>query len=60
MHKYLMEVLHYFLGYERFTVEAENKEDAVKKGKQYVLTSAKHHWDNYDLNDVRCVKKLKG
>lgn len=60
MHKYLMEVRHWFSGYERFVIEAENKEDAVKKGKQYVLTSAKSNWDNYNLNDVRCVKKLKG
>lgn len=59
MHKYLMEVRHYFLGYEQFIIEAENKTDAVEKGKLFVLRNWKYGGGNYNRNDVRCVKKLK-
>ena len=60
MHKYLMEVYGYFSGYERFEIEAEDKKDAVEKGKQFVRHSWKYGGGNYNHNDVRCVKKLKG
>ena len=35
MHKYLMEIRHFFCGYERFVIEAESKTDALIKGKEY-------------------------
>lgn len=59
MHKYLMEIRHFFLGYEPFIVEAENKVEALVVAKEY----AKNHinWGgNYDMKSIRCVKKLKG
>ena len=58
MHKYLMEIRQYFLGYEQFIIEAENKTDALTKAKEY---AEKHIcWGgNYDLKSIRCVKKLK-
>ena len=59
MHKYLMEVRRYFYGYEQFVIEAENKQDAVEKGKLYVLRNWKYSGGNYNCNDVRCVKKMK-
>lgn len=59
MHRYLMEVYGYFSGYEQFEIEAENKKDAVEKGKLFVMRNWKYGGGNYDHNDVRCVKKLK-
>ena len=59
-HEYLMEVRHFFLGYERFTVKAENKPKALEKAKQYVLQEPRFSWGgNYDTNDVRLVMKMK-
>lgn len=54
-----MEVRRYFLGYEQFVIEAENKKDAVEKGKLFVKRSWQYDSSNYNTNDVRCVKKLK-
>ena len=55
-----MEVRHFFLGYERFTVKAENKPKALEKAKQYVLQEPRFSWGgNYNTNDVRLVMKLK-
>ena len=54
-----MEVRRYFYGYEQFVIEAENKQDAVEKGKLYVLRNWKYSGGNYNCNDVRCVKKMK-
>lgn len=60
MHEYLMEVRHFFLGYERFTIKAENKPEALEKAKKYVLQEPRFSWGgNYDTNDVRLVMKLK-
>ena len=58
MHKYLMEIYRFFSGYESFEVEAENKADALVKAKEYAI---KHIcWGgNYNIEDIRCVKKLK-
>lgn len=59
MHKYLMEIRHFFLGYEQFTVEADSKSEALIVAKDY----AERHinWGgNYDMKSIRCVKKLKG
>ena len=60
MNRYLMKVYHYFSGYEHFEIEAENKEDAVEKGKEFVRHESKYRFGgNYNLNDVQCIKKLK-
>ena len=58
MHKYLMEIFRFFSGYEQFEIEAESREDALVKAKEYAI---KHIcWGgNYNTNDIRCVKKLK-
>ena len=37
MGKYLMGVCHFGYGYETFEIEADDKADAVRKGKLYVL-----------------------
>lgn len=60
MNRYLMKVYHFFRGYEPFEIDAESKEDAVAKGKEYVKNDAYYsHGGNYKLDDVICVKKLK-
>ena len=56
MHKYLMEARHFFRGKEQFAVTALNKEDAVLKGKEYIHING---GGNYDIESVRCLKKLK-
>lgn len=56
MHKYLMEARHFFRGKEQFAVTALNKEDAVLKGKAYIRINSS---GNYDIESVRCLKKLK-
>lgn len=56
MNRFLMDVLHYFCGHEQFEIEAENKVDAVEKGKEYIY---KHSGGNYQTNSVKCLKKLK-
>ena len=58
MNQYLMSVYRYFNPRETFVIEAENKENAVRKGKIYVRQSPRFFGGNYDLNDVRCVKKI--
>lgn len=58
--KYLMAVYHFFSGYENFEIEAENKEDAVKKGKEFVKHNFHYrHGGNYNTDDVKCIKKMK-
>ena len=59
MHEYLMEVRHYFSGYEPFKIEAEDKANALAKAREYVDKNP-HYWGgNYDKRTIRCVKKLK-
>ena len=58
MNQYLMSVHRYFNPRETFVIEAENKEDAVRKGKIYVRQSSQFFGGNYDLNDVKCIKKI--
>lgn len=57
-HKYLMEIYRYFSGYEPFVVEAKSKTDALIVAKEY---AEKHIiWGgNYNIKDIRCVKKIK-
>lgn len=58
MNTYLMEVLRYFEGYKQFTIEAENKADAAAKGRIYVRQSPLYSGGNYNLDDVKVVKKI--
>lgn len=57
MHQYLMEIKHWLGGYDNFVIDAENKTEALAKAR--VFACQKYSWDSYNLNDVRCVKKLK-
>jgi hypothetical protein len=52
-----MEIKRWFGGYDTFVVEAENKTHATSKGMTFACQ--KYSWDSHNLNDVRCVKKLK-
>ena len=55
-----MAVYHFFRGYENFEIEAENKQDAIEKGKQFVKSQFSYvHGGNYQLDNVICIKKLK-
>lgn len=55
-----MAIRHYFRGYEQFEIEAENKHDAVERGKLFVNKQFDYvHGGNFDLDDVICIKKLK-
>lgn len=56
MCKFQMEVRHFFRGKEQFAVTAENKTDAVQKGKEYIRIYGS---GNYDTESVRCLKKMK-
>lgn len=56
MNKYLVSIRHFFEGYKTFEIEADNKSDAILKGKEYVR---KIGGGNYDINDSKVVKKLK-
>ena len=60
MHKYLMEIRHFFRGNEQFVIEAENKADALVKAKEHVDTDPHFFGGNYDKDIIKCVKKMKG
>lgn len=59
MHQYQMEIKRWFGGYVSFVIEADNKADALAKAKEYVCRTQPYCFDDYNRNDVRCVKKLK-
>lgn len=56
MNKYIVAVYHYFSGYEKFTIEAENKSDAIDKIKEEVKTSGS---GNYNTDDIKVIKKMR-
>ena len=56
MNKYVIAIYHYFSGYQNFTVEAENKADALEKGK---VQARRCGGENYNLNDAKVVKKIR-
>lgn len=59
MNKYLMAVRHYFLDWEEFEIEAENKQDALVKSKEFLNRSSKYSCGgNYNLRDIKCIKKI--
>ena len=55
-HRFLMDVFHYFSGHEQFEIVAENKADAVEKGKLYI---SRNKGGNYQVDSVKVLKKLK-
>lgn len=59
MHQYLMEIKRWFGGYVPFVIEAESKTDALEKAKAYVCKTQPYCFDDYNRNDVRCVKKIR-
>lgn len=59
MHQYQMEIKRWFGGYEPFVIEADNKANALAKAKVYVCQNPPYCWGDYNINDIRCVKKLK-
>lgn len=59
MNLYLMKVRIWFGNYDEFEIEAENKEQALEKGRIHVLQSQRFGWGTHNTNDVVCVKKLQ-
>ena len=56
MHTYLMEAGHFFLRRYRFQVDAENREEALEKGREYIKSL---HDCNIIGDTIVVVKKLK-
>ena len=56
MKKYLVAIRHFFEGYRTFEIEADNKSDALVKGKEYVGRIGS---GNYNIDDAKVIKKLK-
>lgn len=59
MNLYLMKVRKWFGDYDEFEIEAENKSQALEKGRVHVLQNPKFGWGTHNTNDVVCVKKLR-
>lgn len=59
MNSYLMGIYHFFEEYKNFTIEAKNKKDAVSKGLIFVIQNPIYSCGgNYNLNDVKCIKRI--
>ena len=56
MNKYLVAIRYFFEGYRTFVIEADNKSDALIKGKEYVRRIG---GGNYNLDDTKVIKKIK-
>lgn len=56
MNKYLVAIRHFFEGYKTFEIDADNKSDALIRGKEYV---GRIGGGNYNLDDAKVIKKLK-
>lgn len=60
MNTYLMSIRHYVDGDKEFTIDATSKKEALEKAAIYVRQNAPYMYDNnYNINDIRCVKKIK-
>ena len=59
MNKYLMKIYKYFTGYEEFTIEAENMNDAIVRAVAFVRKEVKDCSGDYNLKDVRYIRKLQ-
>lgn len=59
MNRYLMRIKGYFVGYKQFEIDAENKQDAIVKAKEYCKNHSEYGiGGNYNLDSIECVKKL--
>lgn len=59
MNRYLMKIEAYFSGWDEFEIEAENKQDAVIKAKEFCRRHSKYGiGGNYKFDSIVCVKKL--
>lgn len=58
MNVYLLKVRRWFGGYNEFTVEAEDKEEALEKGRIFVCQNTSFHSGSHDLNDVSVIRKV--
>lgn len=56
MKSYIVAIYHYFSGYQNFTVEAENKSDAINKIKEEIRISGS---GNYNIDDIKVITKLR-
>ena len=56
MNKYLVAIRHFFEGYKTFEIDADNKLDALIKGREYVRRIG---GGNYNIDDAKVIKKLK-
>lgn len=57
---YLMKIKGYFSEWKEFRIEADNKQDAIIKAKEYCEKHSEFGiGGNYNLNSIECVKKLK-
>ena len=60
MNKYLMRIEGYFFGWKEFEIEAENKQDAIIKGKEYCRIHPEYGYGgNYKHQTIKVVKKLR-
>ena len=60
MNRYLIRIEAYFSGWDEFEIDAENKEDAVIKAKEFCKRHPKYGiGGNYKLDSIKCVKKIK-
>lgn len=59
MNSYVMSIHKYPGIREKFVIEAENKREAISKGLVFVAQNPKYISSQYDINDVRCEKKLR-
>jgi hypothetical protein len=59
MNKYLMRIKGYFSGWNHFEIEANNKQDAIIKAKDYCKNNSKYSGGNFIFDSIECVKKLK-
>lgn len=59
MHEFKMAITKYTGEVKYFTIVAENKADAVVKGKEYAYRNT--HWTggNYYIEGIQCIKKLQ-
>ena len=58
MNVYLLKVRRWFGGYDEFTVEAVNKEEALSKGEIFVRQSTEFSLGSHNLNDVSIIRKV--
>ena len=57
--KYLMSITHFFGAKEQFEIEALNKADAIEKAKKHILWNTHYYGGNFDLNSIKCIKKIQ-